>query len=72
MKRMDAVNRHLGKLVLGFLGALVLPAILQAEGLLHRCDPCGKSCQTHTLVEKTIMCPVQGIENRVNPRLLEM
>ncbi len=72
MKRMDAVNRQLvGKLIFGFLGALVLPVMLQAEGLFHRCEHCGKSCQPHTLVEKTIMCPVQVIETRVKPCLVE-
>lgn len=71
MKRMEAVNRQHGLIFSGFLGALLIPAILQAEGLLQRCHHCGKSCQTHTLVEKTIMCPVKVIETRVKPCVVQ-
>lgn len=71
MKRMDAVNRQFGKLILGLLGALLLPAISQAEGFLHRCAHCGQNCQAQMLVEKTVMCPVQVIETRVKPCLVE-
>lgn len=71
MKRMDALNRQFAKLLLGFLGTLLMPAMLQAEGLFHRCEHCGKSCESQMLVEKTIMCPVQVIETRVKPCLVE-
>lgn len=71
MKRMDAVNRQHGLLALGFFGALLVPALLQAEGLLQRCHHCGTSCQPHKLVEKTIMCPVKVIETRVKPCVVE-
>lgn len=71
MKRMDAVNRRHGLMFFGCLGALLIPAILQAEGLLSRCHHCGKSCQPHTLVEKTVMCPVKVIETRVKPCVVE-
>ncbi len=71
MKRMDAVKLQLGILVLSFLGAGVIPVRVQAQGLSHRCEHCGKSCQPHMLVEKTIMCPVQVIETRVKPCLVE-
>lgn len=71
MKRMDAVNRQHGWLFLGVLGALLVPALLRAEGLLSRCHHCGKDCQPHKLVEKTILCPVKVIETRVKPCVVE-
>ncbi|MCA9132874.1 MAG: hypothetical protein KDA45_06955 [Planctomycetales bacterium] len=71
MNRMEAVKRRHHFVLLGFLGTLLLPAVLQAEGLLHRCERCGVSCQPQVLVEKTILCPVKVIETRLKPCLVE-
>lgn len=72
MNRMEALfTKRNRNLVLGFIGVLLVPAVLQAEGLLHRCEHCGKSCQAHTLVEKTVLCPVKVIETRLKPCLVQ-
>ena len=40
------------------------------DGLLQ-CHRCGKTCQTHTLVEKTIMVPMKVIETRLESCVVE-
>ncbi len=44
---------------------------LVANELPHRCHRCGKSCQPHVLVEKTIMVPMKVIEMRVESCVVE-
>jgi len=36
-----------------------------ANGLLHKCDRCGKGCPEHVIVERTIMVPTVVTEKRV-------
>jgi hypothetical protein len=37
----------------------------------NQCQRCGKACQTHVLVEKTIMVPMTVIEKRLETRVVE-
>lgn len=57
-------------LVLGSFSALVAgPVSTFADGLLHKCDRCGKGCSEHILVEKTIMVPTVITEKRSRNRI---
>ena len=65
MIRMEASRPKIGYLALVFVNMFLLPAMLLAGD--NCCSSCGKQCESHTLVECTIMCPVKVIETRLKP-----
>lgn len=58
-------------LALVAVSALGVPALLNAAGILHKCDTCGKGCEQHVLVECTVMVPMKVMETRVKYCLVE-
>lgn len=53
------------------VSSLSVPAILNASGLFHKCDHCGRECEQHVLVECTVMVPMKVMETRVKYCLVE-
>lgn len=50
---------------------IAIPTRSFANDLFHKCQQCGKACQQHVLVEKTVMVPTLVTEKRLKSCVVE-